>query len=146
VRGKQLVWPLLILFGLTLAAQTARWRHRWQASRSLYVVEARTRAAIQAGQASRQLFAENLALLDRAARRAPAEIGVPIARGTQYLLLGSFDRSISAYEKALRQEPRPEVYLNLGRAQFAAGRREEAKDSFAKAVQLDPRLETAVPK
>jgi len=146
MKGKLLVWPLLALVGLACVAQTIRWRDRRLASRSLYVVEARTRAAIQAGRASRRLFADNLADLDRAARRAPAEIGVPVARGTQYLLLGSFDSAIAAYQEALRQEPRPEIYLNLGRAQYAAGRRDEARESFAKAVQLDPRLAAEVPK
>jgi tetratricopeptide (TPR) repeat protein len=146
VRGKFLVWPLLAVVGLAFAAQTIRWRDRRLASRHLYVVEARTRAAIQAGRASRRLFADNLADLDRAARLAPAEVGIPLARGTQYLLMGSYDSAISAYEKALRQEPRPEIYLNLGRAQFAGGRREQAKESFAMAVQLDPRLADEVPK
>lgn len=146
MKGKLLVWPLLALAGLACAAQAIRWRDHRLASRGLYLVEARTRAAIQAGRASRRLFADNLAELDRAERRAPAEVGILLARGTQLLLRGSFDSAVDAYQEALRQEPRPEVYLNLGRAQFAAGRREEAKESFAKAVQLDPRLAASVPK
>lgn len=146
MKGKHLVWPLLLVVGVACSAQAVRWRDRSRGSRGLYLVEARTRAAIQAGRASRRLFSDNLTELELARRRAPAEIGVPIARGTQYLLLGSFDSAIDAYQEALRQEPRPEVYLNLGRAQFAAGRREQAAASFAKAVRLDPRLADAVPK
>ena len=42
-------------------------------------------------------------------------------------------------------EPRPEGYLNLGRAQWFAGRRDEARLSFATAVRLDPRLASQVP-
>jgi tetratricopeptide (TPR) repeat protein len=146
VKGKILVWPLLAVLALASVAQAVRWRDRRQASRSLYIVEARTRAAIQAGSASRRLFADNLSELERAARLAPAEVGIPLARGTQYLLRGSYDSAVSAYQEALRQEPRPEIYLNLGRAQYAAGQRDEAGESFAKAVQLDPRLAEAVPK
>jgi O-antigen ligase len=145
VQGSLLVWPVLALLVLGLAGQTARWHRRWTASGLLRQVELLSMAAASRGQAPAQLMERNLEALRRAAPLHPDEVGIPIARGTQYLFLGRPEAAIRAYEEALALEPRPEGYLNLGRAQWLAGRREEARRSFVTAVRLDPRLAAEIP-
>lgn len=145
MKGKLLVWPLLALLVLGLAGQTVRWVNRLQASRLLREVELLSMAAVSAGRASSQLMFRNLESLRQAASRDPVEVGIPIARGTQYLFLSRMDPAVRSYEEALALEPRPEGYLNLGRAQWLAGRREEARRNFATAVRLDPRMARDIP-
>lgn len=145
LKGSLLVWPVLALLVLGLAGQTLRWQHRRTASRLLRQVELLSMAAVSRGQAPPQLMAGNLEALRRAAPLNPVEVGIPIARGTQYLFLGRPEAAIRAYEEALALEPRPEGYLNLGRAQWLAGRRDEARRSFGLAVRLDPQLAAEIP-
>jgi tetratricopeptide (TPR) repeat protein len=145
MKGRLLVWPLVAVLSLGLAGQSVRWRDRAMASRLLREVELRTVAAYQAGQAPRQAISRNLELLRKAAPLDPLEVGIPIARGTQYLFLSSPESAIQSYEEALALEPRPEGYLNLGRAQWIAGRADEARRNFARAVQLDPHIASEIP-
>ncbi|HEY7216726.1 MAG TPA: O-antigen ligase family protein, partial [Thermoanaerobaculia bacterium] len=145
IRGSLLVWPVLALLVLGLAGQSARWHRRWKASGLLRQVELLSMAAATRGEAPAQLMERNLEALHLAAPLYPDEVGIPIARGTQYLFLGRPEAAIRAYEEALALEPRPEGYLNLGRAQWLAGRRDEARRSFATAVRLDPQLANQIP-
>ena len=143
--GRALAVILTLALALAAAGQTVRWRHRTTASRLLAEVEALSLAAARSRQVSPSLIASNLESLRRAAPLDPLEVGIPIARGTQYLLLSRADPAIQAYEEALALEPRSEGYLNLGRALWLAGRTDEARWNFAVAVRLDPSLATLVP-
>jgi tetratricopeptide (TPR) repeat protein len=144
VTGRALAWGLSAALGLFLLGQTVRWRDRMLAGRLLRQVEG-VSLAVVAGQAPKGLLGGNLQLLRRAAALDPVEVGIPIARGSQHLLLGSPDAAIEAYREAMALEPRPEIYLNLGRAEQAAGRPEEAQRDFKTAVQLDAKLAQYVP-
>jgi tetratricopeptide (TPR) repeat protein len=143
MRGRTLGGLLAVLLLLALAGQTVRWRDRLAASRLLANAEALT-LGVAAGQVPRAL-ADNLEALRRAAALDPVQVGIPIARGSQYLLLGRAEPAEQAYLEALRLEPKSEIYLDLGRAQWLAGRREEALRNFELAVRLDPRLVRALP-
>ena len=145
MRGHLLAWPLALVLILALAGQTARWRARVTAGRLLHRVEMLTMAAASRGSAPRSLLSVNLEALRRAAALDPLEVGVPIARGTQYLLFGNLEAAREAYEAAASLEPRPEIYLNLGRVALAAGRQEEARRWFAESLRLDPQLGAFVP-
>jgi tetratricopeptide (TPR) repeat protein len=145
MNGRILVWPVIALLALALAGQTVRWRDRVTASRLLREAEALTMAAMSTRQLSEPLLFRNLEALRTAAAKDPVEVGIPIARGTQFLLLRRNDAAIRAYEEAVALEPRPEGYLNLGRAQWYAGRRDEARLNFERAVRLDPRVAGEVP-
>lgn len=145
MKGRVLVWPVAALLALALVGQTVRWRDRVTASRWLREVEVLSMSAVSAGQAPPQLMFRNLEVLSKAARKDPVEVGIPIARGTQYLFLRRLDAAIRAYEEALALEPRPEGYLNLGRAQWLAGRHDQARLNFDRAVRLEPRLIAEIP-
>lgn len=143
--GRALAVILTVLFALAAAGQAVRWRDRMTASRLLAEVESLSLGAVRSGQVPAGMIAANLESLRRAAALDPVEVGIPIARGTQYLLLSRPEPAIQAYEEALALEPRSEGYLNLGRAQWLAGRTDEARESFATAVRLDPWLAPLVP-
>lgn len=145
MKGRFLVWPVLALLAWGLFAQTGRALDRLRGAVLLRQVELVLMAAAQHGQASPRLLPDNLERLRLAGRWSPTEVGVPIARGSQYLLFGHLQSAIDAYESAAAFEPKPEIYLNLGRAHFAAGHTEEARKNFALALRLDPRLAAAVP-
>lgn len=140
MNGRALVWPLVLVLGLALAGQTVRCRERMDASRILKAVERRTLTARRTSE-----LRENIRQLHKAGRLDPLEIGIPIARGSQHYLLRQSQAAIDAYEEALRLEPRPEIYLNLGRALELAGRKEEAGRAFRLALRIDPRLWQEVP-
>jgi tetratricopeptide (TPR) repeat protein len=139
MKGRTLATILTVLLLLALAGQTVRWRERLTASRLLANAEALT-LAVAAGQIPPRALADNLEALRRAAALDPVQVGIPIARGSQYLLMSRPEPAEAAYREALRLEPKSEIYLDLGRAQWMAGRREEALRNFALAVRLDPGL------
>lgn len=138
-------WIAVPLLALGLVAQTGRMRDRLQAGRLLRQVELYSMAAIARRELPRGLIPVNLHALRRAEALDPTLVGVPIARGTQYLLAGNGSLAVHAYREALELEPRPEVYLNLGRALLAAGEPDEARRQFEVAVRLDPLLAELVP-
>jgi O-antigen ligase len=142
----RLLFPVVLVALLAaLAWQTLRVRDRLTASVLLARVEARTLAAIQARRVPSTLFAENLAWLDEAGRRDPLEIGVPIAKGTQFLLLRQPDAALAAYRAAAALEPRPEIDLNIGRALQMKGDHNGARAAFARALRLNPMLRSEIP-
>ncbi len=137
-----------LLLVVTLAAlewQTQRVRDRLEAGRLLAQVEARTQAALARRRAPSTMFGEHLAMLERARALDPLEIGVPIARGAQYLLLRRPEEAIAAYREAAALEPRPEIDINLGRALMMQGDMAAARRAFARAVRLNPALAAEIP-
>lgn len=143
--GRQLFPFVFVPLLAALAWQTLRTHDRLEAGRLLASVEARTVAAVQARRAPSTMFTEHLAWLDRAARLDPLEIGVPIARGTQFLLLRRLDEALAAYREASALEPRPEIDMNIGRVLFMKGSRDEARRAFARAVSLNQKWREEVP-
>jgi Flp pilus assembly protein TadD len=142
---RKLVWVAVPLLALGLLAQTGRMRDRLLASRMLRQVELLSMAALARGEMPRGLVPSNLELLRRASALDRTEVGIPVARGTQYLLLSNGDQAAAAYREALELEPRPEIHLNLGRALLMAGDPEGARREFQLALRLDPHLAPMVP-
>ena len=144
-RRSPLAWGAVALLALALLAQTGRLRDRLTAGRLLQQVELVSMAMVERAQLPRPLLSRNLELLRRAAALDPTQVGVPIARGTQYLLLGNGSSAAAAYRDALELEPRPETHLNLGRALVLAGEMEKAREHFRLALRLDPNMAQLVP-
>ena len=144
--GRALSLVLLVVLAAALLAQTVRTVDRLSAGAALRRAEVRTLAAVRrSGPAAGTLLRAELSRLEQARERDPGEVGIPLAIGSLHLLLGANEQAVTAYEEALALEPRPEIYLNLGRAHLAAGRPDEARESFALAVELQPLLENDVP-
>jgi tetratricopeptide (TPR) repeat protein len=118
---------------------------RIAASRVLLTVEARTAAAIRMGEKGPPVLIQNVAALRQVSALDPADVGLTVALASQYLLLQRWDSAIATYTAALAREPRPEIYLNRGRALLGAGRPQEAYADFETAVMLAPFLSKAVP-
>ena len=144
-RRSPLAWVAVLLLLLALLGQTGRLRDRLTAGRMLRQVELMSMAMIARSQMPPRLLAVNLEMLRRAAVLDPTQVGIPIARGTQYLLLGNGSSAAAAYGDALELEPRPEIHLNLGRALAMAGETEKAREHFRLATRLDPNLAPLVP-
>jgi O-antigen ligase len=145
IPGRILVWPVALVLLLALLGQTGRWRDRLTASRTLRQVEVLTMMAASSGQAPRGLLPANLEALRQAAALDPLEVGIPIARGSIFYLLGSPQSALDAYRQAEALEPRPEIDLNIGRALLLAGRPDEARVYFRRTVRLAPHLAPVVP-
>jgi Flp pilus assembly protein TadD len=144
-RGSLLVWVAVPLLALALLFQTGRMRDRLLASRILRQVELVSMAVLSRGEMPRGLVPANLELLRRASALDRTEVGIPVARGTQYLLMRNGGQAASAYREALALEPRPEIHLNLGRALLMAGDREGARRELRLALRLDPHLAPLIP-
>jgi tetratricopeptide (TPR) repeat protein len=144
-RRSPLAWVAVLLLLLGLLGQTGRVRDRLTAGRMLRQVELMSMAMIARSQVPPRLLSANLEMLRRASVLDPTEVGIPIARGTQYLLIGNGSSAAASYRAALELEPRPEVYLNLGRALVMAGEMEKAREQFRIAARLDPNLARALP-
>jgi tetratricopeptide (TPR) repeat protein len=138
-------WVLAGLLAAALAAQLAAARDRFRATRILRSVELRTEQMVASGAADSRALRAHLLALEDAARLDPAEVGIAISRGNQYLLLGATESAVEAYRAAQRLERRPETHLNLGEALLRLGRREEALAELAWAMRLDPTLRARIP-
>lgn len=143
--GRLASWIVLAALAIGLALQVDRTADRIAAAVDLQRAETASLYAARMGKAGTGLLRANLELLRRAEVRDPLDVGILIAIGSVHYLLGSPQAAIESYQEANRLEPRPETYLNLGRAQFQAGKREEAKQSFETALKLDPLLAREVP-
>ena len=145
MKGRTLAALLTVVLVLATVGQAVRWRNRMTASRLLARVEQLSLAAYRLGRAPAKLMADNLEALRRAAPLNPVEVGIPMARGTQYLFLRRLDAAISSYQEAVALEPQSAGYFALGRAQWLAGRQNEARRNFAVALRLDPNLAAELP-
>ncbi|MDY7094776.1 MAG: hypothetical protein SX243_17530 [Acidobacteriota bacterium] len=145
MRGRWVAILLSVALAVGVVWQVQRSAERRLASRLLARVEAISLQLVAARQAPRQILQRNLRDLRRAEELDPVESGIPLALGSQYLLLNRPQAAEQAYRDALAVEPRPEIYLNLGKAQSLAGKDEEARQSFDKAVALDWQFEEQIP-
>jgi tetratricopeptide (TPR) repeat protein len=138
-------WILAALLTAALAAHLVQARRLFQARRILRSVELRTEAMAAAGSADSRVLRSHLLALEDAARLDPAEVGLLIARGNQYLLLGANESATEAYRAAQRLERRPETHLNLGEALLRTGHRRDALRNLRWAMRLDPMLKSRIP-
>jgi tetratricopeptide (TPR) repeat protein len=142
---RRLLLLALVLQVVWLGLHVRRSVGLWEAERILKSVEMSTAQALATRRAAPGLLQQNAERLARAELLAPASASIRLARGAQFLLLGMNDKAIAAYEEALRLEPRPEIYLNLGRAQWRARQETAALESLRRALRLDPALLREIP-
>ncbi len=145
VSGSTLGWLAAAVLVLALVLQGNRWHDRLLGSAMLRQVELVSISAATSGHAPGNLLPTHLELLRRAQDLDPAEVGIPIARGSQFLLFGDPRAAIPPYRAALALQPKPEIYADLGRAFLASGDLAEARRQFRLAVRLDPSLLAQVP-
>ncbi len=142
-------WAAGAAMALTLVAlvwQVQDGSKRMAASRLLFRAEGISLEVMAAGTAPRAYLQQNLRDLRRAAELDPLEAAIPLALGSQFLLLDSPQAAQEAYRSALEIEPRPETYLNLGKAQFRSGQKEAAQENFERAVKLDWHFKSELPR
>jgi O-antigen ligase len=136
---------LVPLLAAAVVLQARRGSHLVEASRILELTETSTKAAVSR-KLPRGVLVRNLELLDRAERLDRSNASIVLAEASHQLLLGRNTEAERIYRRALALEPRPEIFLNLGRAQWRLGKQEEARESFAAAIALMPSLRREVPR
>lgn len=145
-RRRLLAWLAAAGAAAALVAQTGRAVDRIGASKRLRVVQTVSSRMASLGQSPPELIVGDFRLLREAERLDPSLVETRVAAAGQYMLTGQYDLAVEGYERALAFEPRAEVYFDLGRALSGAGRDEEARQAFDKAVALDPALWRQVPR
>jgi tetratricopeptide (TPR) repeat protein len=116
-----------------------------EAARIRRRVEGISLAQAATGRVNRAVVANQVRDLRRAAERDPLDPGIPMLLAGQYMLLQRPEEAAKIYREVLDLEPRPETYLNLGRALQQTGDEAAARDAFERAVVLDWRLRQHVP-
>lgn len=134
---------LVILAGWVL--QVDRTRDRLRAQTILKTVQVVSSQLMASGRLSPRLLWGHVRLLEEAERLDPSDAALPLARGSQHLLLDRPEEAIEAYLRALALERRPETHLNLGRAYARRGQPTQAREHFQAAVTLAPHLRRQVP-
>lgn len=137
---------LAAVLAVALVAQVLRARDLLRAQTILRSVEARSAELARIGSADSRVLRAHLLALDDAERLDRAEVGIPIARGNQYLLLGAYESAIEAYRAAQRLERRPETHLNIAEAMLRLDRRKDAVAELASVLRLDPMLARRIPR
>lgn len=145
MRGKLVASLLAVALLVALVGQTVRLGDRVRASRVLRQVELVTVELARRNRLPPALLWRQVRLLEEAARLDPTAAEIELARGGQLLLLGRPEEAVEAYARALAIEPRPEIYLNLGRALAASGDEAAALDAFERAIVLAPGMLSQVP-
>jgi tetratricopeptide (TPR) repeat protein len=149
VSGRRLFPLVLVVLAVLTWWSFERMQQRLRANLILNMAE------IQGGQIAaregavgpelRPLIATTIQGLRQAVADAPADSRIPLAIGSHYLMLGNVTEAAEWYRRALELEPRPEIYLNLGRAAWAAGDRDAAIEHFRSAVLIEAGLRRSVP-
>ncbi|HEV2718527.1 MAG TPA: hypothetical protein VG323_00800 [Thermoanaerobaculia bacterium] len=65
-------------------------------------------------------------------------VGIDMLLAANYRILGEEQEAILCYRDALRLDRRPEIYLNLARAELAAGDRSSAREHFLRSALFNP--------
>lgn len=149
--GRRLAWVLLPLLLLATFGQVRRAVRAWQANQLLAAVEhdsklaAATLGEPAAARMRRELVRRNLLRLRIVGEIDRVNVLVPLLAGGQHMLLGDPQAALGAYRRALRIEPRGEVYFNLARALQAAGETAQAEEAQRIALSLDPTLHRRSP-
>jgi O-antigen ligase len=144
--NKWLAGTVLAGLAAALLLHTVRFIERRQGSRLLRQVEL-VSEGIETGRFPVSLVSANIGALRRAENLDAVEVGIPIALGSQYLLMPhpDPDQALAFFAQAERLEPRPAIYILKGRALLAAGRRDDADREFRLGGKLDPTLLRLIP-
>lgn len=145
MKGRLAGWIALLGLAVACLLQIGRAGDRVTASRVLQRVEQSTVLLGQQGRLTAQELRLNIQELLDAMELAPDDVRLRLALGGQYLLLNHPQQAVKTYREALAVEARPELYLNLGRAQQAAGDLEGARASYQAAALLNPLVRRAIP-
>ncbi len=146
MKGRTLALVLGIVLVACLALQVHRTRDRLRAQRILKAVQVVSGQMAASGRVVPRVLWQHVRLLEEAEGLDPSEAALPLARGSQFLLLDRPKEALEAYGRALDLESRPEIHLNLGRAHERLGDGAAARDHFATAMALAPHLRRQVPR
>jgi tetratricopeptide (TPR) repeat protein len=81
---------------------------------------------------------ENIAHIRSAMKFVPTDVDLHLELAAHYGIIGDqLETQIAIYNELLKFHRRPEIFLNLGNAEFESGRHRQAIDHFAWAAAFD---------
>ena len=86
----------------------------------------------------------NRAVLEICLRHDPTDVSMLMIAAANDQLANNYHGAITLYRTALKEDRRPELYLNLGNCEIAAGLREEGIADLVEAVAFEPSYIAAV--
>jgi len=144
VTGRRILLPALALLVVSLAGELVHASNVLRASRIVRAV-ALTTGALPRDASAQPALRHNLALAIEAVRLDPDSLAAAQALGSIYLLLNRPADATDAYRRALALQPAAEIYMDLGHAALAAGDTAQARQRYARALELDTRLAVQIP-
>ena len=115
----------------------------WRCNRTMARITAATERLMRAEQESWKSAATaraNLQTLDGCADVCRDDVDREMLAAANLRVLGRNEEAVALYEHALTWDRRPELYLQLGVTQVAAGLRETGINTLRKAVRFNPRI------
>lgn len=89
---------------------------------------------------ARFLAGQTLDTINKYRDRFPHDVRLAMIEGANERIRGQASAAVGAYERALRYDRRPEIYLNLALAEQQLGHRENAARSLANAIRFAPEM------
>lgn len=141
MRGWLVGLLLAVVLIAVLGEELVRGAELLRVYRTLNTIEQVASQMIESDRLEPRLIRIHVKQLREIAPLAPGEFGIPLAIGSHYLLMGDGAEAVIWYERALAVEPRPEIYLNLGRALRLTGDEAGGRENQDKARRLSPHLD-----
>ncbi|HYH09781.1 MAG TPA: hypothetical protein VEK11_22220 [Thermoanaerobaculia bacterium] len=85
-----------------------------------------------------EMAREVLRDIDHCLASDPTNVALLYVRARAFRILGRNEHAVAAYEQALRYDHRPEIYIDLGVAEYAIGRGESGVEHMLTAVRFLP--------
>jgi tetratricopeptide (TPR) repeat protein len=136
-----------ILLAASIAAAGLRYlcQEPYECNRGVKAYEVATTAATSKGLAGRRIARRNVVGLEQLETRCRSDVNVAMLLAANASLDERYHVAELAYERALRIDHRPEIYLNLGLVQVEMQKNDEALANFITAVRFDPTILDEVP-
>jgi tetratricopeptide (TPR) repeat protein len=142
-------WRVLALLALAAACAYALFAWAYQPAHLVYRVQKISGSTLMAMEArssyqSALQARANLEALAALEDECRVEIRCYLLQAENERILGRNEAALATYQRALRVEPRTEVYVSMATLLAELGRFDEAADAFATAVRFSPTVQQDV--
>ncbi|HET7435897.1 MAG TPA: tetratricopeptide repeat protein [Thermoanaerobaculia bacterium] len=135
------MWRKALAALVVLVACIALYRFVWTPFHCNYVRGRVTRLTADAWKdagsfRSREMAMSNAVAISDCLARCKTDYALQMLAGSNFELIGRNEAAVAMYEEALRNNPRPEIYLALGIMQTKMGQRDAALKNFIRAGEF----------
>jgi tetratricopeptide (TPR) repeat protein len=136
--GRHLVTALAFAAALAAIDEWCVLPYHCNVAKGALAVRTDANAAEYAGDLSRAHARDTLDSIRPLRRGCPRDLDLLMLQATNEGLMGHFDEAIASYREALAVEMRPEIYLELAKTEYAAGRMNDAIADGSRAILFHP--------